>query len=111
MDYEVIWTDESLCDVEEIAKHIEKDSFYYASSVVTKIIDTTSSLELFPLAGRVVPEENDDSVREHFVYNYRIIYEIRGSVVYVLAVVHGKRILYPGFEKRIRPFHIKKENP
>ena len=41
MDYEVIWTDEALCDVEEIAKYIEKDSFFYASSVVTKIIDTT----------------------------------------------------------------------
>jgi hypothetical protein len=32
MDYEVIWTEESLCDVESIAKYIEKDSFFYASS-------------------------------------------------------------------------------
>jgi hypothetical protein len=63
-----------LCDVEEIAKYIEKDSFFYASSVVTKIIDTTSLLESFPFAGRIIPEENDESVREHFVYSYRIIY-------------------------------------
>ncbi len=101
MDYEVIWTDESLCDVESIAKYIEKDSFFYASSVVTKIIDTTKNLELFPFTGRIVPEENDDSVREHFVYNYRVIYEVRGRVVYVLAVVHGKRVLYPEFQERI----------
>jgi plasmid stabilization system protein ParE len=72
MDYEVIWTDEALCDVEEIAKYIEKDSFFYASSVVTKIIDTTSLLESFPFAGRIIPEENDESVREHFVYSYRV---------------------------------------
>ena len=54
MDYEVIWTDESLCDVESIAKYIEKDSFFYASSVVTKIIDTTKKFELvdFPAFNR-----------------------------------------------------------
>ena len=102
MDYKIVWTDGSLCDVEEIAKYIEKDSFYYASSVVTKIIDTTKNLELFPFTGRVVPEENDDSVREHFVYNYRVIYEIRGLVVYVLAVVHGRRKLYSGIRERNR---------
>ena len=72
MDYEVIWTDEALCDVEEIAKYIEKDSFFYASSVVTKIIDTTRLFESFPFAGRIIPEENDESVREHFVYSYRV---------------------------------------
>ena len=102
MDYEIIWTDEALCDVEEIAKYIEKDSFFYASSIVTKIIDTTRRLKLFPFAGRIVPEENNESLREHFVYNYRIIYEIRNSAVYVLAVVHGKRMLYPKFKKRIK---------
>ena len=102
MDYEVIWTDEALCDVEEIAKYIEKDSFFYASSVVTKIIDTTRLLESFPFAGRIIPEENDESVREHFIYSYRIIYEIRNSAVYILAVVHGRRMLYPKFKKRIK---------
>ncbi|MEA2109044.1 MAG: type II toxin-antitoxin system RelE/ParE family toxin [Pseudomonadota bacterium] len=101
MDYKVIWTDGSLRDVEAIAKYIEKDSFYYACSVVTKIIDTTKNLELFPFAGRVVPEENDDSVREHFVYNYRVIYEVRGLVIYVLAVVHGKRMLSPDYGERM----------
>ena len=102
MDYKVIWTDKALNDVEEIAAYIEKHSFFYASSIETKIIDTTRRLESFPFTGRIVPEENDESVREHFVYNYRIIYEIRNLAVYVLAVVHGKRRLYPKFRKRIK---------
>ena len=67
MDYEVIWADEALCDVEEIAQYIEKDSFFYASSIVTKIIGTTRHLELFPFAGRIVPEENKASVRMRLV--------------------------------------------
>lgn len=102
MDYEVIWTDEALSDVEEIARYIEKDSLFYAGSVVSRIVDTTRLLASFPFSGRIVPEENDEYVKEHFVYNYRLIYEIRDSEIYVLAVVHGKRSLYPEFEQRIK---------
>ena len=36
MDYKVIWTDGALADIEEIAAYIGKNSFFYASSVVTK---------------------------------------------------------------------------
>ncbi len=93
MDYKVVWTELALKDVEDIAKYIEKDSFTYASSVVTKIMDTTGYIESFPFAGRVVPEEKNDLLREHFVYSYRVIYEIQNSIIYILSVVHGKRIL------------------
>lgn len=102
MDYKVIWSDEALTDVEEIAKYIEKDSHNYASSVVTKIIDITRLLNTFPFSGCIVPEENVETVREHFVFSYRVIYEIVDTTVYVLAIVHGKRLLYPDFEKRIK---------
>ncbi len=48
MDYKVIWTDEALEDIERIAEYIEKDPHYYASSVVTKILETTRNLSIFP---------------------------------------------------------------
>ena len=102
MDYKVIWTEEALMDVESIAKYIEKDSFFYASSVVSKILDTSKLISTFPLSGRIIPEEESELVREHFIYNYRLIYEIENTTVYVLAVVHGKRVLYPEFESRIK---------
>jgi len=101
MDYKVIWTDEALEDIEKIAEYIEKDSHYYASSVVTKILNTTRNLSTFPYSGRILPEEENDNVREHFVYSYRVIYEIINSLIYVLAVVHGKSLLYPKYRKRI----------
>lgn len=102
MDYQVIWSLEALTDLEEIAEYIERDSHFYACSVVTKILSTTSLLSTFPLSGRVVPEEENENVREHFVFSYRVIYEISGNDIYVLAVVHGKRLLYPEFKKRIK---------
>jgi len=44
----------------------------------------------------------NENVREHFVFSYRLIYEISGDTVFVLAVVHGKRLLYPEFEERMK---------
>ncbi len=102
MDYKVIWSDDALKDIEGIAEYIEKDSHLYASSVVTKILEITRNLSIFPHSGRVVPEEDNEKVREHFVYSYRIIYEIADSIVYILAVVHGRQLLYPKFKNRIK---------
>jgi plasmid stabilization system protein ParE len=100
MGYKVIWTKEALADIEAIAEYIEKDSFFYASSVVSKILDVAKFISTFPFSGRVVPEENNEVVREHFVYSYRVIYEIRKDTVYILAVVHGKRILPQEIKER-----------
>jgi addiction module RelE/StbE family toxin len=102
VDYKVIWTDEALSDVEEIAEFIEKDSHFYASVVVTNIINTTRNLATYPLAGSIVPEENNKYLREHFIYNYRVIYEIREFLIYILAVVHGRRLLIPVIKDRIK---------
>ena len=46
---QVIWSLEALDDVEEIAKFIERDSHFYAASVVTKILHTTKLLMAFLL--------------------------------------------------------------
>jgi plasmid stabilization system protein ParE len=40
-----------------------------------------------------VPEFEDETLREHFVYSYRIIYRIQGQTVTIAAVIHGKRLL------------------
>ena len=68
MDYKVIWTEEALTDIELIAQYIEKDSFCYALSVVSKIIDTSKLISTFPLSGRMIPEVENEFVREHFIY-------------------------------------------
>jgi plasmid stabilization system protein ParE len=67
---------------------------------MSKILDVAKSISKFPFSGRVVPEENNEVVREHFVYSYRVIYEIRKDTVYILAVVHGKRILPQEIKER-----------
>jgi|SRR5215213_2260861 len=93
MAYQVEWSPRAIEDVEVIALYIVADSTSYAAAVVKKILDTTRSLSRFPMAGRVVPEFDDENIREKFAYSYRIIYRIEGETITIAAVVHGKRLL------------------
>lgn len=93
MDFKVVWSPEAVEDIESIVEYISRDSEFYASSVVTKIVDLAGTLGKFPLIGRVVPELNDESIRERFVYSYRTIYRVEKERVLILVVIHGKRLL------------------
>lgn len=93
MAYRVVWSPRALEDVDSIASYISRDSAAHASAVVSKIIRATRTLQRFPLAGRIVPEVEDPTLRERFVYSYRIIYRVQEHVVTIAAVIHGKRML------------------
>jgi plasmid stabilization system protein ParE len=93
MDHRVIWSRRALNDVDEIASFIAQDSPIYSSAVVRSILNHVKTIASFPRSGRVVPEFNDDGIREVFAYSYRIIYQVSESQITIAAVIHGKRIL------------------
>ena len=95
MDTRVSWSPEALEDVEAIAAYIAKDSPFYASAVVQKILDVAQSLGKFPNVGPIVPEIGEPEFRERFVYSYRVIYRVTAEQVIVVAVIHGRRLLTP----------------
>lgn len=95
MDTRVSWSPEALDDVDAIAAYIAKDSPYYASAVVQKILDVAQSLGQFPNVGPIVPEIGEPEFRERFVYSYRVIYRVMAEQVIVVAVIHGRRLLTP----------------
>ena len=41
--------------------------------------------------GRIVPELEDPSIREVFIGNYRLLYEVAPAEVSILAILHGAR--------------------
>ena len=89
----VTWSPQALADIEAIATYIEQDSPFYARAVVARIVAVARQISQFPLAGRIVPEMRDTSIREFFVFSYRVIYRVEGEQAIVVAVVHGKRLL------------------
>jgi toxin ParE1/3/4 len=93
MAYRVVWSPRALDDVDSIAAYISRDSTAHASAVVTKIIRATRILKRFPFAGRMVPEFEDEALRERFVYSYRVIYRVQGPTITIAAVIHGNRLL------------------
>lgn len=93
MAYKIKWSPKAAEDVEAIVSYIAQDSPAYAAAVVKKVLDITRNLSYFPFAGRVVPEFDEESIREQFAYSYRVIYRVEGEVVTIAAVIHGKRLL------------------
>jgi len=93
MAFTLKWSEEALEDIESIATYIEKDSPIYAKSVVSKFFEKAEILQEFPELGRKVPEFNDTTIREVFVYSYRLIYKLSQQEILFVAVVHGKRLL------------------
>lgn len=84
----------------QIHDYIAKDSLHYAREVVLTIMESIRTIESFPQKGRIVPEIQNESIREIFVHSYRIIYRIRGSVE-VAAIIHAKRDFTEAVKDRI----------
>ena len=93
MDYSIEWSPEATEDLESIVEYIARDSEFYARAVVSKILITSRSISEQPFIGRIVPELADETIRERFVYSYRLIYKISSDVITIVAVIHGKRLM------------------
>ncbi|WP_028323222.1 type II toxin-antitoxin system mRNA interferase toxin, RelE/StbE family [Desulfatirhabdium butyrativorans] len=87
----VRWTSPAKNDLKKIYDYIASDTKYYAKKVVQDIVETTQKLNDFPEIGRMIPEFNDNKIRELIIYSYRLVYEVKNGDVDILAIVHGKR--------------------
>lgn len=89
----VIWSDRALERLEEIADDIARYAPGAASGLVRRIFRAGEQLEDFPLSGRVVPEFEDQNLRELIVGNYRVLYRVAGGAVTITTVQHGAKPL------------------
>ena len=85
----IYWTEPAISDLQAIRDYIAKDAIYYASRFVMKIIEAAENLRTFPKMGRIVPESEQDNIRELIFQGYRIIYRIEKERILILTVIHG----------------------
>ena len=90
----LFWTEPAIQDLRDLRDHISADSDYHAAYFIGSIITRAERLTTFPTMGRVVPEAQNENVREILYRSYRIIYRILGERVEVLAIIHGARDLW-----------------
>ncbi|MBI4930048.1 MAG: type II toxin-antitoxin system RelE/ParE family toxin [Bacteroidetes bacterium] len=84
----ISWTPLAQYDLKEIEAYIAQDSQAYAIITVEKIFDRTSILAKHPKSGRVVPEFENENIRELIEGNYRIVYFILNSKEVIISRVH-----------------------
>lgn len=88
---QIIWTKKSLKDLRAINNYISLDSEFYAARFISKLIYRVEQLIEFPESGRIVPEKNDQEIREVIEGNYRIFYRLRKERVTVLRIHNSAR--------------------
>lgn len=87
----VIWAKAARQALDDVIAHVARDSRAAARRVLNQALETAATLAFLAERGRVVPELGDPTVREVFVYSYRLLYEIRNDTVAVIGFVHGAR--------------------
>lgn len=90
----ITWTEISIEDLREIFDFIAQDSIRYATLTSNKIYNKAQGITANPYVGRIVPEFNENFLREVIVGDYRIIYRIKSEEhVDILRVYHSARLL------------------
>lgn len=93
MAREIVWTDPAWDDIENAADYIARDSEFYAAAFVREIKEAAASLANFAERGQIVPEFDDESIRELLVRSYRLVYRVSEKQVVILTLVHGAQRL------------------
>jgi plasmid stabilization system protein ParE len=74
---------------------ISKDSKVYANRFIEKLMLRVEQLASQPKSGKMVPEINQETVRELIEGNYRIIYTLTENTIAIVRVHHSARLLKP----------------
>ena len=90
---EVRWAERARDDLRELHGFISRDSPRAADAQVERILSAAERLVAYPQSGRALPEFPNLNYREIIVSAYRVIYQTQQGAVWVVAVLHGRRLL------------------
>ena len=90
----VVWTESALSDLEDIGDYISKESIRYADLTVATLFESTDILESNPLAGPMVPELQNEAIRQLIRGSFRIIYHVVDEgLIEILTIHRSARLL------------------
>lgn len=87
----VVWGESAQAALDEALSDIAESSIDGAVRVLTRALEVAESLSTLAERGRVVPEIGEATLREVFVYEYRLLYRVREDRVVIRAFLHGAR--------------------
>jgi plasmid stabilization system protein ParE len=85
---QVKWTKNAIEDIYNVMEYLRHYSDRYAEAFADKIFERTEILERFPRSGRIVPEFENENIRELIHTSYRIVYVILAEDRLDILAVH-----------------------
>ncbi|MEO8233443.1 MAG: type II toxin-antitoxin system RelE/ParE family toxin [Ignavibacteriota bacterium] len=89
----VIWTKESIINLNQIEDFISEDNPIAAVNLIDKLIALTEKLKMSPNKGRIVPELSLSQIREIIYKNYRVVYLLKKDSIEILTVFESHKLL------------------
>ena len=87
----VTWALSAHAALDDAISYIFQDSPTAAANLLDAALHAAATLATLAERGRIVPESADPAIREIFVSDYRLMYEVRSDQVVVVAFLHGAR--------------------
>ena len=87
----VVWSLSAQRGLEDVLAYIAGHSLPGAQLVAQRALEAADSLATLSERGRVVPEIQDPTIRETFVYSYRLMYHVSDTRITIVAFIHGAR--------------------
>ncbi|PSQ90124.1 MAG: type II toxin-antitoxin system RelE/ParE family toxin [Bacteroidetes bacterium QS_8_64_10] len=95
---EICFTKQAQSELDAIVEYYERvGATDFAEVFEEKVIEKIRPLEQFPRVGRMVPEIEDEAIREVIYRNYRIVYIVDrdDEEVEVLTIFHSSQQFGP----------------
>lgn len=92
--YRVLWTLTAKKDLVDIIEYISRDSIEIAVEKYEIIKNAAQQLNRYPEQGRIIPELLDQNIRKYreiIISPWRLMYKIEVDIVYIMAVIDGRR--------------------
>ena len=86
-------TKQARADLDAIVAYYEQVNLEYALVFEENVLTKVQQLKRFPRIGRIVPEINEESMRELIYRSYRIVYFVDDAdeEVEILTIFHSSR--------------------
>ncbi|MFQ5685299.1 MAG: type II toxin-antitoxin system RelE/ParE family toxin [Candidatus Scalindua sp.] len=93
MDYRIEWSPTARLDFRDLILFISEENSSAANHFRNKILNHVIQVAKFPKSGRVVPEFQDENIREIIQKPYRIVYRIKKEkmILEVVRIWHSAR--------------------
>jgi plasmid stabilization system protein ParE len=93
MDWQVVWTEPAVADLEQIVRNAASQSPTTAESLRAELLESVEVLARFPLIGPAYERDRTGRVREILCRRYRIFYRVSEEQqrVEILTIWHSAR--------------------